>query len=71
MFSSKEASLKDLQKVALRGFSKSKKAIEPESVNANANAESDNKKKQPKKETQSNSNTSSLAQYLCSRSVIF
>ncbi|XP_076904740.1 uncharacterized protein LOC143560296 [Bidens hawaiensis] len=69
--SSKEASLKDLQEVALRGFSKSKKAIEPESVNANANAEADNKKKQPKKETQSNCNTGSLAQFLCSRSVIF
>ncbi|XP_076923621.1 uncharacterized protein LOC143585808 [Bidens hawaiensis] len=65
--SSKEASLKDLQKVALRGFSKSKKAIEPESVNA----EAENKKKQPNKETLSNCNSSSLAQFLCSRSVIF
>ncbi|XP_076882503.1 uncharacterized protein LOC143530984 [Bidens hawaiensis] len=63
--SSKEASLKDLQEVAIRGFSKSKKVIEPESVHANA--EADNKKKQPNKETQSNDNSSPLAQFLLSR----
>ncbi|KAI3815012.1 hypothetical protein L1987_14663 [Smallanthus sonchifolius] len=61
--SSKEPSLKDLQEVATRGFSKGKKVIEPEHVNA----ESDNKKKQQNKETQSNANLSPLARFLLSR----
>ncbi|KAL7597883.1 hypothetical protein Lser_V15G25108 [Lactuca serriola] len=61
--SSKEAALKDLQEVATRGFSKGKKAIEPE----NANAEADSKKKQANKEAQSNANISPLARFLLSR----
>ncbi|KAI3803492.1 hypothetical protein L1987_31644 [Smallanthus sonchifolius] len=61
--SSKEPTLKDLQEVAIRGFSKGKKVIEPE----NANAESDNKKKQQNKETQSNANLGPLARFLLSR----
>ncbi|KAI3774977.1 hypothetical protein L1987_49544 [Smallanthus sonchifolius] len=61
--SSKEPSLKDLQEVAIRGFSKGKKVIEPENVNA----ESDNKKKQQNKETQSNANLGPLARFLLSR----
>nr|KAJ0203757.1 hypothetical protein LSAT_V11C500275130 [Lactuca sativa] len=65
--SSKEAALKDLQEVATRGFSKGKKAIEPE----NANAEADSKKKQANKEAQSNANISPLARFLLSRWVEF
>ncbi|KAJ0744322.1 putative protein kinase STE-STE20-YSK family [Helianthus annuus] len=61
--SSKEASLKDLQEVAIRGFSKGKTVIEPE----NANAEADNKKKPQNKETQSNANLGPLARFLLSR----
>ncbi|XP_071715702.1 uncharacterized protein [Rutidosis leptorrhynchoides] len=61
--SSKEASLKDLQEVAIRGFSKGKKVIEPE----NANIEAENKKKQQEKEAQSNANLSPLARFLLSR----
>ncbi|KAK9078239.1 hypothetical protein SSX86_002296 [Deinandra increscens subsp. villosa] len=67
--SSKEPSLKDLQEVAIRGFSKGKKVIEPENVNAdaNANAEADNKNKQQNKEPQSNANLGPLARFLLSR----
>lgn len=63
--SSKEPSLKDLQEVAIRGFSKGKKVIEPE----NANAEADSKKKQQDKEAQANANLSPLARFLLSRCV--
>ncbi|KAC9170978.1 hypothetical protein E3N88_46264 [Mikania micrantha] len=66
--SSKEPSLKDLQEVAIRGFSKDRKATEPENVsNVNTNAEPDNKKKQPNKESQSNANLGPLARFLLSR----
>ncbi|KAK1424090.1 hypothetical protein QVD17_19402 [Tagetes erecta] len=62
--SSKEPSLKNLQDVAVRGFSKGKKVIEqPE----NENPEADSKKKQQNKETQSNANLSPLARFLLSR----
>lgn len=64
-FSSKEPSLKDLQEVAIRGFSKGKKVTEPENVNANA--ESDNQKKQQEKEIKSNANLGPLARFLLSR----
>nr|XP_043623781.1 serine/threonine-protein kinase 4-like [Erigeron canadensis] len=64
--SSKEPSLKDLQDVAIRGFSKGKKVIEPENVNAE-NAEADIRKKQQEKEAQSNANLSPLARFLLSR----
>lgn len=63
--SSKEPSLKDLQEVAVRGFSKGKKVTEPE----NANAEADSKKKQQNKEAESNANLSPLARFLLSRFV--
>ncbi|KAK1416756.1 hypothetical protein QVD17_25872 [Tagetes erecta] len=64
--SSKEPSLKDLQEVAIRGFSKGKKVTEPENVSADA--ESDNQKKQQQnKETQSNANLGPLARFLLSR----
>ncbi|KAI7729632.1 hypothetical protein M8C21_002667 [Ambrosia artemisiifolia] len=62
--SSKEPSLKNLQEVAIRGFSKGKKANEqPENVNP----EADNIKKQQNKEAQSNANLSPLARFLLSR----
>ncbi|XP_076943789.1 uncharacterized protein LOC143614162 [Bidens hawaiensis] len=61
--SSKEPSLKDLQEVAIRGFSKGKKVTEPENVNA----EADNNKKQQNTETQSNANLGPLARFLLSR----
>ncbi|GJT61638.1 kinase STE-STE20-YSK family protein [Tanacetum coccineum] len=63
--SSKEPTLKDLQDVAIRGFSKGKKVTEQE--NANAIAEADTKKKQQEKEAQSNANLSPLARFLLSR----
>ncbi|XP_024968672.1 germinal center kinase 1-like isoform X2 [Cynara cardunculus var. scolymus] len=62
--SSKEPSLKNLQDVAIRGFSKGKKASEPP---VNANPEADSKKKQQNKEAQSNANLSPLAKFLLSR----
>ncbi|KVI10481.1 Protein kinase, catalytic domain-containing protein, partial [Cynara cardunculus var. scolymus] len=61
--SSKEPSLKNLQDVAIRGFSKGKKASEPP---VNANPEADSKKKQQNKEAQSNANLSPLAKFLLS-----
>ncbi|XP_076947932.1 uncharacterized protein LOC143620012 isoform X2 [Bidens hawaiensis] len=62
--SSKEPSLKNLQDVATRGFSKGKKVNEqPENVNP----EPDSKKKQQNKEAQSNANLSPLARFLLSR----
>ncbi|PWA54782.1 protein kinase superfamily protein [Artemisia annua] len=63
--SSKEPTLKDLQDVAIRGFSKGKKVSESE--NANAIAEADAKKKQQEKEAQSTANLSPLARFLLSR----
>nr|XP_043620995.1 serine/threonine-protein kinase 24-like [Erigeron canadensis] len=62
--SSKEPSLKNLQDVATRGFSKDKNVNEqPENVNP----EADSKKKQQSKESQSNANLSPLARFLLSR----
>ncbi|XP_076896949.1 uncharacterized protein LOC143550110 [Bidens hawaiensis] len=62
--SSKEPSLKNLQDVATRGFSKGKKVNEqPENVNP----EPDSKKKQQNKEAQSNANLSPLTRFLLSR----
>ncbi|KAF5766601.1 putative protein kinase STE-STE20-YSK family [Helianthus annuus] len=62
--SSKEPSLKNLQEVAIRGFSKGKKVNEqPENVNP----EADSKNKQQNKEAQSNANLSPLARFLLSR----
>lgn len=62
--SSKEPSLKNLQEVATRGFSKGKKVNEqPENVNQ----EADSKKNQPKNEPQSNANLGPLARFLLSR----
>lgn len=59
--SSKDSSLKDLQDLAGRIFSKGK--IETESTST----ESDNKKKQQSKELNSNANLSPLARFLLSR----
>lgn len=67
LFSSKEPTLKDLQDVAIRGFSKGKKVSESET--ANAIAEADAKKKQQEKEAQSTANLSPLARFLLSRLV--
>lgn len=61
--SSKEPSLKDLQELAARTFSKGK--MTPEQAE-NASPEVDNKK-QPNKEFHSNANLSSLARFLLSR----
>ncbi|XP_043807145.1 serine/threonine-protein kinase 3/4 isoform X3 [Manihot esculenta] len=62
--SSKEPSLKDLQELAARLFSKGK--AKPEGTQ-NANAEAENKKKQQNKEYNSNANLSPLARFLLSR----
>ncbi|XP_071691931.1 uncharacterized protein [Rutidosis leptorrhynchoides] len=62
--SSKEPALKDVQDVAIRGFSKGKNVIEPENVNAEA---VESKKKQQEKEGQSDANLSPLARFLLSR----
>ncbi|XAR68315.1 Non-specific serine/threonine protein kinase [Bertholletia excelsa] len=62
--SSKESSVKDLQELAARIFTKGKMA--PEQTE-NANPEVDNRKKQPNKEYHSNSNLSPLARFLLSR----
>lgn len=64
--SSKDSSLKDLQELAARLFTKGKTM--PEEMQ-NANSETDNKKKQPNKELNSNSNLSPLARFLLSRLV--
>lgn len=61
--SSKEPSLKDLQELAVRTFSKGKTT--PEQVE-NASPEVDSKK-QPNKDFHSNANLSSLARFLLSR----
>ncbi|XP_021667290.2 uncharacterized protein LOC110655329 isoform X4 [Hevea brasiliensis] len=63
--SSKESSMKELQELAARLFSKGKAAPE-ETQNANAEAEN-NKKKQQNKEYNSNANLSPLARFLLSR----
>ncbi|XP_058001473.1 uncharacterized protein LOC110666280 isoform X2 [Hevea brasiliensis] len=62
--SSKDSSMKDLQELAGRLFSKGKAA--PEETQ-NANAEAENKKKQQNKEYNSNANLSPLARFLLSR----
>ncbi|XP_038691658.1 serine/threonine-protein kinase 24 isoform X3 [Tripterygium wilfordii] len=62
--SSKESSLKDLQELAARIFSKGKTVLEE---TQNANAEADTKKKQQNKEHNSNANLSPLARFLLSR----
>ncbi|XP_062169892.1 uncharacterized protein LOC133875700 isoform X2 [Alnus glutinosa] len=62
--SSKESSLKDLQELAARLFTKGKTM--PEEMQ-NANSETDNKKKLQNKELNSNSNLSPLARFLLSR----
>ncbi|XP_076930026.1 uncharacterized protein LOC143594651 [Bidens hawaiensis] len=62
--SSKEPSLKNLQDVATRGFSKGKKVNEQPD---NVNPEPDSKKKQQNKEAQSNANLSPLTRFLLSR----
>nr|GMD90197.1 germinal center kinase 1-like isoform X1 [Ipomoea batatas] len=59
--SSKESSLKDLQDLATRTFTKGRMETD------NATAEADSKKKQQSKELQSNSNMSPLARFLLSR----
>ncbi|KAL7592685.1 hypothetical protein Lser_V15G35156 [Lactuca serriola] len=62
--SSKEPSLKNVQEVATRGFSKGKKVTEqPENVNQ----EDDSKNKQQKNEAQPNGNLGPLARFLLSR----
>ncbi|PWA43506.1 protein kinase superfamily protein [Artemisia annua] len=62
--SSKEPSLKNLQDVATRGFSRGKKVDEqPENVNPDV----DTKKKQQNKESQSKANLSPLTRFLLSR----
>ncbi|PWA76100.1 protein kinase superfamily protein [Artemisia annua] len=62
--SSKEPSLKNLQDVATRGFSRGKKVDEqPENVNPDI----DTKKKQQNKESQSKANLSPLTRFLLSR----
>ncbi|RVW79344.1 Serine/threonine-protein kinase svkA [Vitis vinifera] len=60
----KESSLKDLQELATRVFTKGKTA--PEEAE-NANAEADNRKRQQNKELNSNPNLSPLARFLLSR----
>ncbi|KAL4554320.1 hypothetical protein LXL04_039540 [Taraxacum kok-saghyz] len=62
--SSKEPSLKNLQDVATRGFSKDKKVIEQQE---NVNQEDDNKKNQQKNEALSNANLGPLTRFLLSR----
>ncbi|KAK9265764.1 hypothetical protein L1049_003382 [Liquidambar formosana] len=62
--SSKEPSLKDLQELAARIFTKGKTA--PEAAE-NANMEADNRKKQQNKDFHSNPNLSPLARFLLSR----
>ncbi|KAG8657955.1 hypothetical protein MANES_03G106600v8 [Manihot esculenta] len=62
--SSKEPSMKDLQELASRLFSKGKAA--PEETQ-NATAEAENRKKQQNKEYNSNANLSPLARFLLSR----
>ncbi|KAF5730690.1 serine/threonine-protein kinase dst4 isoform X2 [Tripterygium wilfordii] len=62
--SSKESSLKDLQELAARVFSKGKTVLEG---TQNANVEADNKKQQQNKEVNSNANLSPLARFLLSR----
>ncbi|XP_028087622.1 serine/threonine-protein kinase 4-like isoform X4 [Camellia sinensis] len=64
--SSKESSLKDLQELAARVFTKGKMA--PEQAE-NANPEADSRKKQPNKEFHSNTNLSPLARFLLSRTI--
>ncbi|KAF2286043.1 hypothetical protein GH714_009891 [Hevea brasiliensis] len=64
--SSKDSSMKDLQELAGRLFSKGKAA--PEETQ-NANAEAENRKKQQNKEYNSNANLSPLARFLLSRLV--
>ncbi|CAL5403024.1 unnamed protein product [Camellia sinensis] len=61
--SSKESSLKDLQELAARIFTKGEMA--PEQAE-NTNPEVDSRKKQPNKEFHSNANLSSLAKFLLS-----
>ncbi|KAG6634450.1 hypothetical protein CIPAW_12G120000 [Carya illinoinensis] len=61
--SSKESSLKDLQELAARLFTKVKPTLETQ----NSNSETDNKKKQQNKELNSNANLSPLARFLLSR----
>ncbi|BFG24704.1 hypothetical protein CerSpe_109780 [Prunus speciosa] len=60
--SSKESSLKDLQVLAARIFTKGKTASEE-----TQNTKAEDKKKQQKKEFQSNANISPLARFLLSR----
>ncbi|KAK9070585.1 hypothetical protein SSX86_010987 [Deinandra increscens subsp. villosa] len=62
--SSKEPSLKNLQEVAIRGFSRGKVATEQPD---NVNPESDGNRKEQKKESQSNANLTPLARFLLSR----
>ncbi|XP_059662670.1 uncharacterized protein LOC132308569 isoform X2 [Cornus florida] len=62
--SSNEPSLKDLQELAARTFTKVKTA--PEQA-VNANAEVENRKRQQNKEINSNANLSPLARFLLSR----
>ncbi|XP_057976436.1 uncharacterized protein LOC131163733 isoform X3 [Malania oleifera] len=62
--SSKESSLKDLQELAARLFTKAKTALEETEI---ASAEADNRRKQQSKELPSNSNLSPLARFLLSR----
>ncbi|XP_019154055.1 PREDICTED: germinal center kinase 1-like [Ipomoea nil] len=59
--SSKESSLKDLQDLATRKFTKGRMETD------NATTEADSKKKQQSKELQSNSNMTPLARFLLSR----
>ncbi|XP_018823204.1 germinal center kinase 1-like isoform X2 [Juglans regia] len=61
--SSKESSLKDLQELAARLFTKVKPTLETQS----SNSVNDNKKKQQNKEINSNANLSPLARFLLSR----
>lgn len=62
--SSKESSLKDMQELAARLFTKGKTALEH---SQNINAELESKKKPQPKEAQSNANLSPLARFLLSR----
>lgn len=61
--SSKESSLKDLQELATRTFSKGKTATEE------AESEADNRKRPQNKEINSSPNLSPLARFLLSRFV--
>lgn len=65
LYSSKESSVKDLQELSSRIFTKGKTTEAAQ----NANAEVDNKKKQPNKDVNSNANLSPLARFLLSRFV--